>query len=291
MPFGRRGPNDPNSLQTHTTLSTNDFGSLPPAAEERISRLRNSESQGAFTSDLTVDEHLVVTQLGFEPVGYVMGTSIYHVGLQVAAWNTSQELSVLSQAMYNAREFAIERMRSEADALGADGVIGVHLDINMYAWGQDVLEFVAQGTAVRAKDESQSWRLSNNKPFTSDLSGQQFYTLVQGGHFPVEFVMGSCVYHVAHQGAFQAMRQSFINQEITQFTEAVYSARELAMTRMQAEADAVAAHSIVGVRAMVSNHIWGEHATEFLALGTAVRKISEESTTLEIGFTIPLDGV
>ncbi len=291
MAFGKRDQPSPVESADRTTSNGSDFKSLPSAAEERISRLRNSEAQGAFTSDLTVDEHLVVTQLGFEPVGYVMGTSIYHVGLQVAAWNTSQELNVLSQAMYNARELAIERMRSEADALGADGVIGVHLDINMYAWGQDVLEFVAQGTAVRATDRSQDWRLPTKKPFTSDLSGQQFYTLVQGGHFPVEFVMGSCVYHVAHQKAFQAMRQSFINQEITQFTEAVYSARELAMTRMQAEADAVSAHSIVGVRAMVSNHIWGEHATEFLALGTAVRKIGEEPTTLTIGFTIPLDGV
>ena len=261
---------------------------LPAAAQQRVERLASSESSGAFTSDLSVDEHLLVTQSGYQPVGYVMGTSIYHVGIQVAAWNQSQELQVLSQAMYNARELAIERMTLEADSLHADGVVGVQLRIQMYAWGQDVLEFVAEGTAVRSIASPGSGRLADGRPFTSDLSGQDFFTLIQGGHFPVAFVLGSCVYHVAHQGAMQTIRQARSNQEIAPFTEAVYTARELAMSRMQAEADAVGAHSIVGVRAGVSNHVWGEHATEFLALGTAVRALGETIPPVPVTLTLPL---
>jgi uncharacterized protein YbjQ (UPF0145 family) len=261
---------------------------LPPAAAQRIERLASTESQGAFTSDLSVDEHLLVTQSGFEPVGYVMGTSIYHVGIQVAAWNQSQELQTLTQAMYSARELAIERMKMEADALHADGIVGVDLRIQMYAWGQDVLEFVAQGTAVRSMTEPGAAKLSDGSPFTSDLSGQDFFTLIQGGHFPVAFVLGNCVYHVAHQSAMQALRQTGQNQEIAQFTEAVYTARELAMTRMQVEADEYGAHSIVGVRAVVANHVWGEHATEFLALGTAVRRVGETVPSVPVSLTLPL---
>jgi uncharacterized protein YbjQ (UPF0145 family) len=104
----------------------------------------------------------------------------------------------------------------------------------------------------------------------------------------VRLVLGSCVYHVAHQSAMQALRQTGQNQEIATFTEAVYTARELAMTRMQAEADAVQAHSIVGVRATVSNHVWGEHATEFLAVGTAVQRLGESVPTNDISLTLPL---
>jgi uncharacterized protein YbjQ (UPF0145 family) len=263
-------------------------GPLPAAAQQRVERLASSESSGAFTSDLSVDEHLLVTQSGYQPVGYVMGTSIYHVGIQVVGWNQSQELQVLSQAMYSARELAIERMRAEADALHADGVVGVRPYIQMYAWGQDVLEFVAEGTAVRSIESPGSGRLGDGSPFTSDLSGQDFYTLLRGGHFPVAFVLGSCVYHVAHQSAMQAIRQAKSNQEIAPFTEAVYTARELAMTRMQAEADEVGAHSIVGVRSSVSNHVWGEHATEFLALGTAVRRLGDAVPVLPVTLTLPL---
>jgi uncharacterized protein YbjQ (UPF0145 family) len=274
------------------TVSTNDVSAtaVPPAAAQRIQRLAAEEQQdsSAFTSDLSVNEHFLVAQLGFVPVGYVMGTSIYHVGIQVARWSQSQELTTLSAAMYNARELALGRMRAEANALGADGIVGVSLDIRMYAWGQDVLEFVAEGTAVRSTTNAGAYRSGDGGPFTSDLSGQDFYTMVKTGHFPVAFVLGTCVYHVAHQGMMQALRQVGQNMEMPQFTEAVYSARELAMTRMQAEADRFGASGIVGVRSGVANHVWGEHATEFLAIGTAVRQIDAAGPPEFI--TLPISG-
>ncbi len=37
-------------------------------------------------------------------------------------WGRNQELRVLTQVMYNAREFAMARMRAEADHLAADGI-------------------------------------------------------------------------------------------------------------------------------------------------------------------------
>ena len=44
------------------------------------------------------------------------------------------------------------RMEEEADVLGADGVVGVRLDVNYYEWGSRPAEFIAVGTAVKAKD-------------------------------------------------------------------------------------------------------------------------------------------
>jgi uncharacterized protein YbjQ (UPF0145 family) len=69
----------------------------------------------------------------------------------------------------------------------------------------------------------------------------------------------------------QTLKQAGRNMEMPQFTQAVYTARELALGRMQAEAQRAQANGIVGVRTNVANHIWGEHATEFLAVGTAIR--------------------
>ena len=60
--------------------------------------------------------------------------------------------------------------------------------------------------------------------------------------------MGSCVYHVAHRGMLQSLRQMGQNVELPNFTQALYDARELAMERMQAEAEAVKAEGIVGVQ-------------------------------------------
>jgi uncharacterized protein YbjQ (UPF0145 family) len=248
---------------------------------------------GVFTSDLSVWEYVQLDKAGFEPLGFVLGTSIYHIGLQVARWGQNQELNVLTQAMYNARGLAMARMRAEADQLGADGIVGVDLRMQSHGWGHDVLEFLATGTAVRSLASAGAHRAPDGRAFTSDLSAQDFYLLLTTGAVPVTFVLGTCVYHIAHQAALQALRQSGQNQELAQFTQGIYEARELSLARMQAEATQVQASGIVAVKAHVANHAWGEHATEFLATGTAVRRLSAEhrlpETSPKPTFTLGLD--
>jgi uncharacterized protein YbjQ (UPF0145 family) len=228
-------------------------------------------ARGLFTSDLSVNEYLCVEKAGFEPVGLVVGSSIYHVGYQFANLRQNQELDVLSQAMYNARELAMTRMEEEADQLGADGVVGVRLDIGRYEWGADMAEFIAIGTAIKHK-EGRLHRAPNGRPFTSDLSGQAFWTLMQTGKRPVGMVMGSCVYHVAHRGMMQSLKQTGKNVELEQYTQALYDARELAMERMQKEAEGIGdgVLGIVEVKLHENNHGWGSHTIEFFAVGTAV---------------------
>jgi uncharacterized protein YbjQ (UPF0145 family) len=119
-------------------------------------------------------------------------------------------------------------------------------------------------------------RAPNGRPFTSDLSGQDFWTLLSSGHRPVGLVMGSCVYHVAHQGMFASMRQIGQNVEMPNFTQALYDARELAMERMQNEAEALEAEGIVGVQLQERSHGWGSHVIEFFAVGTAIVPMAGE---------------
>jgi uncharacterized protein YbjQ (UPF0145 family) len=247
--------------------------SLPPDAIKRLGELEGKEGKGGlFTSDLSVNEFLLVKEVGFHPRGLVLGSSIYHIGLQGRSWTSNQELSSLTQAMYTARELAMSRMEAEADVLGSDGVVGVRLDINFYDWGQHSAEFIAIGTAVSAQD-GKSWRTPEGKPFTSDLSGQDFWTLLHSGYMPLGLVMGTCVYHVAHQGLGKKIGQIGRNTEMENFTQALYEARELAMERMQEEATRVGAEGIVGVQLVEKSHFWGSHVIEFLAIGTAVRPI------------------
>jgi uncharacterized protein YbjQ (UPF0145 family) len=246
---------------------------LPPDA---LRRLADSEETtggaGLFTSDLSVAEFLLIKEAGFRPRGLVFGSSIYHIGYQRRGLRKSRELGSLTQAMYTARELAMARMEEEADVLGADGVVAVRLDVNFYDWGRHSAEFIAIGTAISA-DNDTNWRTPAGKPFTSDLSGQDFWTLVQTGYAPVGLVLGTCVYHVGYRGV-GAVGQTFMrNAELPHFTEALYEARELAMTRMQEEARSLGAEGIVGVQLIEKSHFWGSHVIEFLAIGTAVRPI------------------
>ena len=252
------------------TDQLDDLQSLPAEALTRLRELEQTPDRAAmFTSDLSVNEFLLIQEAGFEPVGLVVGSSIYHVGFQFARWRASRELEVLTQAMYHARELAIGRMQAEAEALGADGIVGVRLDIRFYDWGHNLAEFIAIGTAVRGPAKT-NWRTNRGKPFTSDLSGQDFWTLLQTGQRPLALVLGNCVYHVAHRGMIQTMMTTGRNVELPNFTQALYTARELAMERMQHEARAVDATGIVGVQISEKTHVWGHHAIEFFAVGTAV---------------------
>jgi uncharacterized protein YbjQ (UPF0145 family) len=271
------------------TYEAGSLAGIPDSGLERIARMKQEVARGFFTSDLSVNEFLLVKQSGFEPLGLVLGSSIYHIGFQQAMWNQSQELGVLTQAMYHARELAMTRMEEEADALGADGVVGVRLDIGRYDWGADLAEFIAVGTAVRHAG-GDLHRAPNGRPFTSDMTGQDFATLLRAGYRPAGLVMGNCVYHVARQGMLQSLRQIGRNVEMPNFTQALYEARELAMERMQNEADELQSEGIVGARIIERSHGWGSHVIEFFAIGTAVVSTSSEHQIDKPTLVLPLQG-
>ncbi len=265
---------------------------VPADAVARLEQNSATSPGAVFTSDLSVNEFLLVREAGFRPVGLVMGSSIYHIGAQTSNWGQNMELTVLSQAMYHARELAMTRMGAEAFALGADGIVGVRLHVQPQEWGAGISEFIAIGTAVVAEAEDRNavqWKDNRGRPFSSDLSGQDFWTLLQSGYAPSGLVMGTCVYHVAHRKFGQMLSNMGQNVEIPQFTQALYDARELAMGRMQAEAHALGAEGIVGVNLVEHNHVWGQHATEFYAVGTAVRALRKDHVVAQPQMVVGLD--
>jgi uncharacterized protein YbjQ (UPF0145 family) len=262
---------------------------LPQSGRERLARMKEDIARGFFTSDLSVNEFLLVKEAGFEPLGLVLGSSIYHIGFQQANWNQNQEMTVLTQAMYHARELAMTRMEEEADQLGGDGVVGVRLTIGRYEWGADLAEFIAVGTAVKHRG-GELHRAPNGRPFTSDMSGQDFATLLRAGYRPAGLVMGNCVYHVARQGMLASLKQVGRNVEMPNFTQALYEARELAMERMQTEADELQSEGIVGARIIERSHGWGSHVIEFFAIGTAVVSTSPDHIIEKPTLVLPLQG-
>src|SRR2546427_2455771 len=113
----------------------------------------------------------MVEEAGFEPLGFVMGSSFFHVGIQ---WTMqpfqNYELDVLTAALYHAREYAMARMEEEAFILGADGVVGVRLEVGRHDWAAPMAELQAFGTAIRPPpEEGRRCREPNALALTSDL--------------------------------------------------------------------------------------------------------------------------
>ena len=69
---------------------------------------------------------------GYRPVGLVLGNCVYHVAHQnVGTWvsrvGRNVEMPNYTQALYDARELAMERMQYEATQVEAEGIVAVQL--------------------------------------------------------------------------------------------------------------------------------------------------------------------
>ncbi len=116
------------------------------------SALPTATFQAPVTSDLTGEELWAMTTLGYAPVKLLISTSIYSLGFAqgfLAAFKSFRkgEINELTSLIHDAREIAIDRLKSEADQLGADEVVGVKTFIAEI--GSGLVEFLAIGTAVK----------------------------------------------------------------------------------------------------------------------------------------------
>lgn len=228
--------------------------------QKRISKLLD---QPFFTSDLSPNEYLLTRESGCQPIGVVMGSSFYHVGFYRNFWGYrghTGEVTALTQAQLAARELAVSRLQWEAALLGAHGVIGVRLKRSRKFWGFGMVEFTAIGTAIRIPGDA-----TTKEPFTSDLSGQEFWQLRQAGYLPKGLVFGACSYYVHSDRTTRAVLsqtgwnrwfgQARRNQEMVQFTQGFQDARELAIMRLTMDLDRVGAQGSVGMEIDSSHEV------------------------------------
>lgn len=297
--FGRRTPEDAarQERQERSRLQL-EGGGLTLDAEQRLGQL--NADQRLFTSNLSVNEFVLAQSRGFRPLGQVMGSTVYHVGWQFNPVYSSTELVTLSHAQQQARYLALGRLQQEAALLGAHGVIGVRLERQSTEWGDNLIEWTARGTAVAIDGETVPAH-----PFVCALSGQEFWTLRQAGYHPVGFAFGTCVYyHVASYSTQWATQSGLFggytgNMELTDYTQAVYTTRHLAMGRLHADAARVQADGVVGVTVepdirtheveLQNDQRRRDLIVTFTVLGTAIVETHQEGPTVAIDYVTTLD--
>jgi len=259
-------------------------GGLPVQATRRLQEQTASGSK-FFSSTLTAKEYLLAREAGYQPIGQVMGSAFWQVGyggFVGYGFGYSMEVSTLTMALKQSRELALSRLRQEAQLLGADGVIGVHIKRSQFAWSQGLSEFTAVGTAIKLTDRS-LLAGAKNLPFTSSLSGKEFWQLCESGYWPCALVMGNCSYFVfgdiQTRSAMTGFMSSIANQELIQLQDGFNWARRIATNRLQEEIVAAGADGAVAMDIEHDmHHIHYESGNmvnfmiNFTALGTAVTR-------------------
>ena len=240
-----------------------------------------SKARG-ITSDLSVDEALLLHGAGWEPIDLVNGVAVCSIPYGVWSWGGSgsagASINLASDANNTAMAQAVAQIRAECSKVKGHGVVGIDVEVTLRQHHVDV-ELV--GTAVRpmrtngnahARGEDAALAM----PFVADLSARDFTLLLRAGWMPVGLAFGTAFVYAPRRTAGAAMRQSTQNVELTNYTQAMYAARESAMERMQSSALQAGGEGVVEVKVTEGPVSFARHSIGFTAWGTAVKLVAEE---------------
>ncbi len=243
--------------------------------------LDGGNGREGVTSDLTIDESLILHSIGWEPVDLVCGASTYSIPVGYWNWGTG-EIQGATDAHQGAMRDAGKKLQSECQGVMGHGVVGVHIEVSVE---KHYVNAVLVGTAVAPIGV----RRPPANAFVSDLSSRDFALLFQAGWDPIGLASGASFVYAPRRTAGAVLRQTTQNVELTNYTEALYSARESAMERMQQAATAAGGQGVVGVQVSEGPMEFARHAVRFTAWGTVVRRSEREPVLPPPRMVIDLD--
>jgi uncharacterized protein YbjQ (UPF0145 family) len=243
-----------------------------------------SHASASLTSDLSIDEELNLHSIGWEPVELVSGVSLYSA--PAGMWNWGQgEITGASDAHNHAFAHAIDRIHQDAAFAGGHGVVGVHVERQVFSTH---IEVSLIGTAVRPVG---SGKVDPNTIFISDLSARDFTLLMVAGWEPLGLANGASFVYAPRRTMGAALQQQSQNVELKNYTAAMYSAREAAMQRMQESALALKGSGVVEVKIVEGPMRFAAHAVGFAAWGTVVRLKKEAHQSVQPLAVVSLNDV
>lgn len=250
---------------------------------EKLEKLDNSEKLDKLEFSSSADGQALYCQLdaGFTPKKFVFGNVAYSIGVGGGIMGSLKsirrgEIKEFSEIFNQTRHLSLQRIKKEAQQVGANAVVGIETSIIPFSGMQ---EMVMIGTASHHPALSD---IFNQNPITSDLTNEEMWNLIYMGYMPVELVLGVSVYSLGLVGGITSAFKSLARGEINELTTLIYQARENAISKIKADAKKCNADSVVGIKTYV--YKLGSGIIEFMAVGTAVKKIPGLST---ISTTLP----
>jgi uncharacterized protein YbjQ (UPF0145 family) len=160
------------------------------------------------------------------------------------------ELDTFTDAWNLARRRALDRLVEVALQVGADAVVGVHLQRSDHDLGRGTIEFVVTGTAVRLPGSDAS-----NWPILTDLSVQDYWRLRSAGHEPAGFLATTVVVFAspARETRLRRGRRVAENLELEELSRGFHAARDTARAKLLGQVSDAHAAGAVGVE--FSHHV------------------------------------
>ncbi len=232
------------------------------------------------TSDLTIDETLLLHSAGWEPVDLVYGISWWSIPWGVWQWTTG-EVQEASAAFSGAVNHAAKQLRQSCEQSGGSGVLGVEVGVRV---SSHHVSIELTGTAVRRTGAD-----GHRFEFVSDLSARDFVLLTRAGWWPLGLAAGASFVIAPRRTAREWAAQQGQNVELPNLTQALYLARERAMERMQQSGTAMKAEGIVAVKLREGKASSSARVIQFVAIGTGVHLRTSTHRSVSPEMVVPLD--
>lgn len=226
---------------------------------------------GFFSSACSGQDLYCQIDAGYRPVHFVLGNIAYALGIGGGIWAAFKSISggevdSISGMINNTRHKALERLEAEAIKVGANCVVDIKTSI--LPFGPGVKEMVLVGTA------SHNPCLGNpQRPYTSELTGEELWNLTQLGYQPLRLLMSSSVCALGIGGGIRTFFSSFSRGEVDSMTKLIYQARENCVSRIRNEAEEIGADGVLDLKLFMHDMPGG--MIEILAIGTAFKRNSD----------------
>lgn len=234
-----------------------------------------------FTTSSDGQELFCQVDAGFDPTCFVFGNVAYSLGITKGFLGSLKsmakgEVREYSDIFNTTRHLALQRIMAEAESVGANAVVGIRTSILPFG-ATGVQEMMMIGTA--AKHAQVAEITSAVKVITSDLTCEEMWNVTKLGYMPLQLVLGTSVYSIGVLGGLKSAFQGLVKGEITEMTQMIYAAREESLKKVQDQATAIGADDVLGIKTYV--YQLGNGLIEFLALGTAVKRVKGLKTKSE----------
>lgn len=242
----------------------------------------DGQPEKSFSTSADAQELYCQWDAGYAPLSFVFGNVAYSIGIGKGITGAFRQLAKGEVKQYSdifntTRNLALERLQAEAKSHGANSVVGVRTSI-LPIGASGVQEMVMIGTASHHEGVLDIASAVNGVT-TSDLTAEETWNIAKLGYAPLKLVLGTSVYSLGLAGGITSILRNLVKGEIKELSELIYGARENSLQKVRDQAAAIGADDVLGIKTYIYNI--GSGVIEFLAIGTAVKKISGIATATD----------
>jgi uncharacterized protein YbjQ (UPF0145 family) len=215
----------------------------------------------ARVTGLSGNEMYCLGLKGYRPGDLVVGNSVWSLGLGAGIASVGRvmaggEVKQFTDLINEGRRTALQKLLREAEQRGGQGISGVTTELINQG---GTIEFLSIGSCLHNE-------AGGPLGFSTSADGQELYCQLDCGFHPIRFVFGNVAYSIGIGGGLAGAMRSLARGEVKEFSQVFNKTRHLALERIAAEAKAVGANAVLGIRTTIAPFSGSQ---EMIMIGTA----------------------